>query len=862
MSSLPKYSRLSLLVFLWLAGSCLQAQLSKGFRLLSSDNPEGAKEAFTPLLAKPDLRAAAHYGLALATQKNLRSVQDLMTAHTLMEQAIALGAEVSPKQKSQWIKRRWYASNPMPSFYQKLLSEGFRRYTEPAQLPQVDSLQDFIYRTSTRQAPKTRIDSLQQRLLRRYAATAVDSYEPLSYLIGRHPEVLQRVSGLPIDHLNTLLLSNYLGEFRGEDMDRFRRENPSCPLLKDPSFDAFSRCLLDGSLAAKLQFCLDHESSLLTEWLLDQLATSEGGEEDNLSPAQQRLLAGIRRYSASRNPQDGLLVPGREDIERYQQDIAMLAPSKLGLLALKQAMRSLLHNRLWDDALQLATTARGLYLGCAGCPSPSPYQPWFDNLMPLLEQPTQGIRPMPLEQINTRRGTEAFPVISADGQRLYFGGSNRPDNLDGEDTFVASRDEQGRWSNPQLVPNLSGEGNYGSNAITADGREMMVFFNGRLCISQQTASGWSSPQVIGSISAHFTWIGQTSYADNGRIILLEGRKPNSTNIDIFASRRDSSGQWQQPFSLGSVINTPGSDRSPFMHADNRSLYFSSDGLGGLGKMDVFMTTRLDDSWTQWSKPVNIGKELNTLDDDLGFAITASGKEIYLSSVPGAEPRLSYDLYVAPLPDYVRPQPQQIVNLKIRQAPGISIPVVATDAVGNRIADGFTLPDGTLNMTFPADAVRPITFSSASAQNIFVPVVLGAADSTQEVIRYESTVEVFDFKEFSSGGRSLKTRGIFFASDADALGAEALVELRAIYQLLRDKDLRIEVAGYADPDGSDAYNLQLSQRRANRVQAQLIAWGYPADKLIAVGYGVPVTGSAQLSAEQKADCRRVEVRVKN
>ena len=862
MYSLPKYNRLSLFFFILLLGGSLHAQLSKGFRLLSSNEPEGAKEVFTALLAQPGLQAAAHYGLALATQKTLRSVHDLMTAHTLMEKAVALGTEVSPKQKSQWIKRRWYASNPMPAFYQKLMTDAFRSYTKPEQLPQVDSLQDFIYRTSSRQAPKTRIDSLQQRLLRSYAASAIDDYQGLSYLIGRHPEALQRISGLRIDQLNTQLLSSYLRQFRGKDMDRFRRENPAYPLLNDPSFDAFSRCLLDGSLAARLQFCIDHEASMLTDWLLDHLAADESGEEAGLSQQQQLLLAGIRRYSASRNPQGRPPVPGQEDIERYQQDIAMLAPNKVGLLALKEAMRLLLHHRLWDDALQLATTARDLYLHCAGCPSPSPYQSWFDNLMPLLEQPAQGIRPMPLEQINTREGTEAFPVISADGQRLYFGGANRPDNLYGEDTFVASRDAQGQWSSPRLVPNLSGEGNYGCNAITTDGREMMVFVNGRLCVSQQTANGWSSPQVINSISAHFTWIGQTSYADNGRIILLEGRRPNSTNIDIFASRRDSSGHWQQPFPLGSVINTPGSDRSPFMHADNRSLYFSSDGHGGLGKMDVFMTTRLDDSWTLWSKPVNVGKELNTLDDDLGFTITASGKEIYLSSVPDANPRHSYDLYIARLPDYVRPRPQQIVNLKIRQAPGVSIPVVATDATGNRIADGFTLPDGTLNMTFPADAVRPITFLSASAQNIFVPVVLGAVDSTHEVIYYESTVEVFDFNEFSSGERSLKTRGIFFASDADTLAAEALVELRAIYQLLRDKGLRIEVAGYADPDGSNAYNLQLSQRRANRVQAQLIAWGYPAEKVVAVGYGVPVTGSVQLNAEQKADCRRVEVRVKN
>ena len=862
MSSLPTCNRLTLFVFLLLLGGSLHAQLARGFRLLSTNQAQSAKEAFEPLLEHPEHQAPAHYGLALATQKSMSSMHDLITAHALMERAIELGKEVSAAQRNQWIKRRWFASNPMPSFYQKLLSQAYRKYRQANHLPQIDSLQAFIHRTNKRQSAKSKIDSLQQRLLPTYVKNA-DSYEQLSYLINRHPEVLQRSSGQSLDTLHQRVLARYLEHHRREGMDRFRRENPTHPVLGDPSLDPFSRSMVDGGLAAMLQFCMDYPQSTFTELALADVASSQ---QDNkgLSPEQQRVRDAINNYSSSNryNMRGTPPVPSSEDIEQFRQHITMFAPHGLGINVLHKAMRGLIYHRQWDDALQLATTARDLYLHCAGCPSPSPYQAWFDNLMPLLEQPTEGILPKPLEVLNTRRGGEVFPFIATDGQSLYFVGVGRTDNLEGEDTFVSTRSRDGQWSAPSLVPKLSGSGNTACNAITNDGREMLVFHNGELCLSQKTATGWSSPKVISSISKYFEWVGRTCYADNGRVILLEARTSLSSDINIYASRRDSSGEWQKPFPLGVAINTRGHDRSPFMHADNRSLYFSSDGHGGLGGLDVFMSTRLDDSWTNWSKPVNVGKELNTIDDDLGFTITASGKEIYLSSKPAASPALSYDLYVAQLPSFVQPQPQQIISMKIRQSPGVSIPVVATDANGNPIADGFTLPDGTLNISLPADALHPITFSSASEQNIFVPVVLGATDTVQDIVRYESTVDVFSIQELLSGERSLKTRGIFFASDADTLAIEALAELRAIYQLLHDKNLSIEVAGFADPDGSEAYNLQLSRRRANRVRAQLITWGYPDDKVVAVGYGVRSASGAALSEEEKADCRRVEVRVKS
>ena len=87
------------------------------------------------------------------------------------------------------------------------------------------------------------------------------------------------------------------------------------------------------------------------------------------------------------------------------------------------------------------------------------------------------------------------------------------------------------------------------------------------------------------------------------------------SLNIYVAFLDSAGTWTSPIELGSAVNTPFDELSPYLLPDMRTLYFSSQGHGSLGGLDIFVTTRLDDSWTNWSTPVNVGKDINTTGKD-------------------------------------------------------------------------------------------------------------------------------------------------------------------------------------------------------------------------------------------------------
>ena len=117
------------------------------------------------------------------------------------------------------------------------------------------------------------------------------------------------------------------------------------------------------------------------------------------------------------------------------------------------------------------------------------------------------------------------------------------------------------------------------------------------------------------------------YTDNENNYNGDNQYPS----DIFISLKDKNDIWGRPFNIGDSINTRYTERSPFLHPDMKTLYFSSDGHGGLGKLDVFMTTRLHDScWTCWSEPINLGKEINTIESNWGYKISTDGKTAYFT----------------------------------------------------------------------------------------------------------------------------------------------------------------------------------------------------------------------------------------
>ena len=280
----------------------------------------------------------------------------------------------------------------------------------------------------------------------------------------------------------------------------------------------------------------------------------------------------------------------------------------------------------------------------------------FKQLLGVMEAPIdKSIKRDKLsDAINTKNGSEICPIFSIDGQTMYFTGSDRKDNAGGEDIFVSTKNKKGVWSKAQLVTPLSTVAhNEAPEAISNDGTEMIFFSSGKLKSSHKTASGWSTPNSLPDKINIAKWQADVMLTSDGKAMIFSAKKGTAheayVSTNIFVSLLDSAGHWTTPIDLGPTINTDRQERTAFLHPDMSTLYFSSNGHGGLGGLDVFKSTRLNpNSWTEWSEPVNLGKQVNTANDDWGYKISTDGTTAFFSS--------DGDIYSMDMPENMRPEP--------------------------------------------------------------------------------------------------------------------------------------------------------------------------------------------------------------
>lgn len=280
-------------------------------------------------------------------------------------------------------------------------------------------------------------------------------------------------------------------------------------------------------------------------------------------------------------------------------------------------------------------------------------------------------QPLPTT-VNTAIGEEYGPTLTVDDNTLYFVGLNRAETNITEDIFVSRRDKKtGEWSAAQPVPGLSNPyRNEAPTSVSGDGRTMLLFVEGRMCFSQRGPYGWSEPRPLPSYLQLGNWQADAQISVDGSVLLFaanyaaEGEEKPSLNI--FVSERDEQGRWLQPYSIGAAINTTGMERSPFLHPDMKTLYFSSDREGTYGDLDVWMSHRLSDTcWNCWSEPENLGAEINTTGRDCWYKISTDGKTAYYAQKNGRK----HDIYRVALPEDKRPE--EITVLKTNEAVAIN-----------------------------------------------------------------------------------------------------------------------------------------------------------------------------------------------
>lgn len=271
---------------------------------------------------------------------------------------------------------------------------------------------------------------------------------------------------------------------------------------------------------------------------------------------------------------------------------------------------------------------------------------------------------------------ERLPLISPDGKTLYFARKYHPQNIgeeNNDDIWIAYRQSNGQWGN---AVNIGAPlNNKDHNFVAAFNPTGDILYLGSpyrqknkdgVSVSQKRGRSWGTPRNL-EIDNHYNRSEFVCYhlsLDQRVLLMSVEREDGVGGLDIYASFRQSDLQYSEPINLGSQINTVGGESSIFLAADGKTIYFSSNGHEGYGGYDMFMSRRLDDSWQNWTKPKNLGPKINSSKNEYNYSIPASGDYAYFSK--GAPNGMS-NIYRIPLPEEVQPEPVMLITGRLINA---------------------------------------------------------------------------------------------------------------------------------------------------------------------------------------------------
>ena len=464
------------------------------------------------------------------------------------------------------------------------------------------------------------------------------------------------------------------------------------------------------------------------------------------------------------------------------------------------------------------------------------------------------------DSINTEV-PEYYPTITIDANQLVF---TRRVNDNNED-FYESTWKGDHWTKATPLPgNINTSFNEGAQNISQDGQ--WLIFTGcnfpqgygscDLYISYLGKDGWSTPENLGKTVNTEFWESAPSLSPDKRDLYFASNRPGGYGgNDLYVCHLLPTGRWSPPQNLGPEINTSGNESTPFIHADNQSLYFTSSGHLGYGNNDLFVSRK--DANGKWGKPENLGYPINTIGDEGSIVISADGKTAYYAS-DRADSRGKMDLYTFQLRRDVQPNRTLWIKGKVydkKTGKGLPSAVelanlqtklvtskVQTDENGNYF---ITLPVGK-DYAFNVNRKGYLFFS----ENF--PLSKKQPDSTYNIDIPLEPIEA---------NASVILKNIFFDINKYELANESQVELDQVVQLMKDNpNVKIEISGHTDNVGKPADNIKLSTNRAKSVVTYLTEKGIDPKRLSYKGFGDTKPIADNKTEEGRAQNRRTELKI--
>jgi OmpA-OmpF porin, OOP family len=502
--------------------------------------------------------------------------------------------------------------------------------------------------------------------------------------------------------------------------------------------------------------------------------------------------------------------------------------------------------------------------------------------IPKLQLLASGIVIEALDKNVNSEYSELNPVLSPDGKTLYFSRKNHPGNMGGvndkEDIWYSELDSTGHW---ELAKNMGPKFNNESpnfvntiQSVTPDGRTAIMVLgnkyldNGKMIagvsVSSNVGGQWSTPIAL-NITNDYNFSDKANYfLTNNRLTLILSveREDSRGDRDLYVSFMKEDSVWSEPLNLGDVLNTAAEESAPFLASDDKTLYFSSKGFSGYGGSDLYVSRRLDDTWTNWSEPENLGPEINSPLEDLFFNIPASSEFAYYSR---GVSDTNTDIFRVKLPIVRSPEPWVTVRGKIIDA-ATGQPMDAK-IIYERLPEGKEMG---IAQTNPKTGQYEIRLPGGHLYGVRAEAKDRISENQNLDLRNINADQVIDHKDFNldpiqvsaiEENITIVLNNVFFDFDKAVLKPESFPELNRIADLMKERPgLQIEISGHTDATGPSQYNLGLSERRAKAVITYLREKEIGEERLQVLFFGESRPADTNGTIEGRRKNRRVEFKI--
>jgi hypothetical protein len=850
---LSLYVGILMLVFV---PTLVQAQVNCGFKKYRNNKPLKAENQLTKALKKEDQKPVATLGLFYindSPSKLKTAPYDyLQSRFQELQQAQQDFEALSPRKKLYYKKKKHInvKSSSFSISMAKLQRAALERIEVKDSLLLLDS---FFFNMSP----------IHERLLDDYAVledTLVmrhfnsEDYETLRSIAKNHAHVLAKYDRRLTPSFYNRLLEAYVREHPIHSFRQFTSDFPFHWASRDCFTQDFLRVVESRSLQSMAHFLA---SCLMTD--LDQVAmlavlspANSGwlSQKDNLSGHDLTIISELVNTADwiynGKMAEDNMQI----FLQKIKTALNIAAPSNRSYLLLISTLSYLRDIRAWDASLDLIQFAKPIFID----PQKQPEEicflntvrhnrsaAWFDAVIGYLSVPAEGSIAVWLDPINAGRD-DYFPTVTVDDELLFYGQHWHQDKVEKANVYLSTR-EDSAFSQGVAIRPLSGPPLTMPLAVSADRSALLVKHNEDLCISYNKSGAWSAPVIIPA-TLPFAWVGTATLSPRGDVIIFEAANDpwpiqNEVNIDLYVSRYDKNEDaWSEAVLLGRNVNTDWQERMPHIHADNRTLLFSSAAHHSFANFDVFMSERLDSTWLNWSTPINLGKEVNSYRNDWveKFSMPASGKKAYLVK-PADQRAHRLDIMELTLPRYARLRRMLVAKGKLEGAPkDAKIKLGFLHPLDQTPFDTFYVQAGGHFQLLIEDQIADELTMFVDDLKVYSTIARIDITKKPDVYEVENPPITIPIKKMIAQEIPLPLEHVSFYEGSTDLTDTAKKELRWASRYFVDQPERVLlIGGYADGEGSTAEQEALSLARAEAVKAYLIEQGLQWDRLWTQGF---------------------------